>query len=226
MRGLGVPARDPQSGQGRADGRRDRPLLGTGARRRDDAGAAPVEPAAARAHADRDRAAAPPPGDDRARRARSSARRPPHRSADGVAVVCRRPARRGLAGRRRDPRRPRARPAGRRARSRRAVGVRHRARPGLREHDPPPDVARRTRPDAPVPRLARRALERVDRRSGDALGRRSCAAAPAPSASGLRPRPGPRRPRGVRGAADAGASSMSSGCSPTAPPTARSPTRS
>ena len=99
---------------------------------------------------------------------------PPH----GVAVVRGRAAGRRLAGGGRDPRRPRPRPAARRARPRRPVGVRHRTRPGIREHQPAPHAARRARPDAPVPRLAGRALERADRRAGDAVGRRPRAAAP------------------------------------------------
>ena len=65
-----------------------------------------ANPLATRAHADRDRAAAPAPGHDRRRRGRASSGRPRDGAPHGVAVVRGRAARRRVAGRGRDPRRP------------------------------------------------------------------------------------------------------------------------
>ena len=82
---------------------------------------------------------------------------------------------------RRHPRRPRARRADRRARSRGPVGVRQRARPGLRKRKPAPGAAARARADAPVPRVGRRPLRpphRAHDQPGDRCARTAAATGP------------------------------------------------
>ena len=153
-------AGDRQRCQGRAAGRRERAHFAE-----DPDGARTVleqlqeRSAAPRAPADRDRADAPAPGDDRRRRAGPSAGRATSGRAHEVAIVRRGAAGRGWADDRLGPRRPWPGPATRRARPRRPVGVRHRARPGVRERPAlRRTLRRRARPDEAVPGVAERAL--------------------------------------------------------------------